>query len=52
MLLLNRIFGFDGMLKAQPITEAVMMTVSLVLLNRFITKEESDVASSDGSKEL
>ena len=51
LLLLNRIFGFDGMLKAQPVTEAVMMTVSLVLLNRFITKEQTDGASSGISKE-
>ncbi len=49
LLLLNRLFGFDGMLKAQPITEAVMMTVSLVLLNRFITKEESGAPGSAGS---
>ena len=41
LLLLNKLFGFDGMLKAQPVTEAVMMAVSLLLLNRFITSKES-----------
>ena len=32
LFLLNRLFRFEGMLFAQPVTEAVMMTVSLVLL--------------------
>ena len=41
LLLLNKLFGFDGMLKAQPVTEAVMMAVSLLLLDRFITSKES-----------
>lgn len=40
LFLLNSLFGFGGMLKAQPITEAVMMTVSLLLLYRFITAKE------------
>ena len=38
LLLLNRLFGFDGMLCAQPITEAVMMAVSLTLLLRVISE--------------
>ena len=38
LLLLDRVFGFGGMLCAQPVTEAVMMTVSLILLMRFITR--------------
>ncbi len=42
LLLLNSLFGFSGMIKAQPITEAVMMTVSLVLLYRFITAKERE----------
>ena len=42
LFLLNTLFGFGGMLKAQPITEAVMMTVSLLLLYRFITAKERE----------
>ena len=42
LLLLNSLFGFGGMIKAQPITEAVMMTVSLVLLYRFISAKERE----------
>ena len=42
LLLLNSLFGFGGMLKAQPITEAVMMAVSLLLLYRFITAKERE----------
>ena len=38
LLLLNRLFGFDGMLCAQPITEAVMMAVSLTLILRVISE--------------
>lgn len=38
LLLLNRCFGFSGMLWAQPITEAVMVTVSLLLLTGFIRR--------------
>lgn len=38
LLLLNRIFAFEGMLFAQPITEAIMMFVSLILILRVITK--------------
>ena len=36
LLLLNRCFGFNGMLWAQPITESVMMAVALSLLLRVI----------------
>jgi Na+-driven multidrug efflux pump len=38
LLLLNYCFGFNGMLWAQPITEAVMMAVSLSLLLQFIRR--------------
>ncbi len=41
LLLLNKVFGFNGMLWAQPITEAVMMGVSLLLLTRFIKNKEN-----------
>ena len=36
LLVLNRAFGFEGMLFAQPVTEAVMMAVSLMLILRVI----------------
>ncbi len=36
LLLLNRIFGFDGMIWAQPVTELIMMGVSVGLLVRTI----------------
>lgn len=36
LLLLNDCLGFNGMLFAQPITEAIMMGVSLLLLTKFI----------------
>ena len=37
LLLLNHLFAFDGMLLAQPITEAVMMAASITLLIRVIS---------------
>ncbi len=46
LLLFNKLFGFKGMLKAQPVTEAVMMAVSLLLLYRFIKRSESRSADS------
>ena len=42
LLLLDKLFGFSGLVKAQPVTEAVMMTVSLALLCRFITRSERE----------
>ena len=36
LLLLNRVFGFDGMIWAQPVTELIMMSVSVGLLVRTI----------------
>ena len=38
LLLLNRIYRFNGMLWAQPITEAVMMAVSILLLTSSIKR--------------
>ena len=38
LLLLNRSFGFNGMLWAQPVTEAVMMADSLILLTGSIRR--------------
>ena len=38
LLVLNQHFGFHGMLWAQPITEAVMMAVSFILLTQFIKR--------------
>ena len=37
--LMNRLFAFDGMLWAQPVTEAVMMFASLFLILRVISKQ-------------
>ena len=39
LLLLNQTFGFQGMIHAQPITEAIMMAVSTALLLRVIRTE-------------
>ena len=36
LLLFNRFFAFGGMLWAQPVTEALMMAASLILLYRSI----------------
>ncbi|MDO5106982.1 MAG: MATE family efflux transporter [Coriobacteriaceae bacterium] len=41
LLLMNRIFGFDGMIWAQPVTELIMMGVSVGLLVRTIRSEEA-----------
>lgn len=40
LLLFDRIFGFNGMIWAQPVTEVIMMTGSVWLLYRTIKKEE------------
>ncbi|SDB37491.1 putative efflux protein, MATE family [Ruminococcaceae bacterium FB2012] len=39
LLILNSIFGFGGMIWAQPVTEVIMMTVSVTLLYRMIRSE-------------
>ncbi len=49
LLLLNRFFGFGGMLWAQPVTEAVMMAASVTLLYRTLRAEELRRAASGGS---
>ena len=36
LLLLNRRFGFNGLIWAQPVTEVIMMIVSLMLLRRIL----------------
>ena len=41
LLILNRVFGFGGMIWAQPVTELIMMTASVALLCRVIRKEEA-----------
>ena len=41
LLLLNRSFGFGGMIWAQPVTEVIMMAVSVTLLCRVIRREEA-----------
>ena len=40
LLLLNHIFGFGGMIWAQPITEMIMMITAVTLLSRVIRKKE------------
>ena len=50
LILLNRLFGFGGMIKAQPVTEVIMMAVSVSLLYRVIAGQEGQMAvSSDDS---
>lgn len=44
LLLLNRLFGFGGMLWAQPVTEVIMMIVSVRLLSGVIRGEERNMA--------
>ena len=41
LLLLNRIFGFNGMIWAQPVAELVMMGVSVGMLVHIIHSEEA-----------
>ena len=40
LLLLNRLFGFEGMLWAQPVTELIMMTASVSLLLHVLKTEQ------------
>ena len=40
LILLNSMFGFGGMIKAQPVTEVIMMAVSVSLLYRVIAGQE------------
>ena len=40
LLVLNHIFGFNGMIWAQPVTELVMMMVSVGLLRHIIDISE------------
>ena len=41
LLILNKLFGFGGMIWAQPVTEAIMMAVSVSFLYRVIRLEET-----------
>lgn len=38
LIIFNKFFGFKGLIHAQPVTEAVMMAVSIMLLLRFIDR--------------
>ena len=49
LLLLNHLFGFYGMIWAQPITEAIMMVVSVSLLVGLIHKLEKDGKLNESS---
>jgi len=46
LLALNRLFGFGGMLWAQPVTEIIMMAVSVSLLIRTIRREGNPAGGS------
>ena len=41
LLFLDRLLGFKGMIWAQPITEVIMMAVSVTLLYRTIRRADS-----------
>ena len=41
LLILNRVFGFGGMIWAQPCTEVIMMAASVVLLYKVISSSEA-----------
>ena len=41
LLILNRVFGFGGMIWAQPVTELIMMAASLTLLYQVIKGREA-----------
>ncbi|MBP3810414.1 MAG: MATE family efflux transporter [Clostridiales bacterium] len=38
LIIFNKLFGFKGLIHAQPVTEAVMMAVSIMFLLRFIDR--------------
>ena len=40
LLILNRVFGFGGMIWAQPVTELIMMAASVSLLLAMISRED------------
>ena len=44
LLLLNHLFGFDGMIWAQPITEILMMAASVWMLSQVIRREQRTLA--------
>lgn len=44
LLILNKQFGFNGMIWAQPVTEAIMMIASVSLLTTILLKNEKDGA--------
>ena len=48
LLILNRIFGFGGMIWAQPVTEIIMMIISIMLLIRIINSEQTYDANKKG----
>ena len=45
LLILNRLFGFSGMIKAQPVTELIMMIVSISLLRGVILRQQAGPAT-------
>ena len=51
LLILDHVFGFRGMIWAQPVTELIMMIVSVFLLTRVIRGEMSEVSADAGDPE-
>ena len=51
LLILDHVFGFRGMIWAQPVTELIMMIVSVFLLTLVIGGEMSEVAADAGDSE-
>ena len=54
LIIFNKFFGFTGLIHAQPVTEAVMMAVSIMLLLRVIDRinnEYSCGGTGDGCTE-
>jgi Na+-driven multidrug efflux pump len=47
LLLFDRLFGFGGMIWAQPVTEAVMMNVSILMLYTAIKREERQTGEQE-----
>ena len=49
LLLLNRVWGFHGMIWAQPVTEVIMMAVSVALLYGTISAAGEKESSNERS---
>lgn len=47
LLLLNHLFGFGGMIWAQPVTEVIMMAAAVTMLYRLIRLEETNAKNTE-----